>query len=89
MQEWGIIAGIIGGGSLCTAVAKYFILDSLRELKTVSVMVHSIKAHCTSFDTYIPKIKKLEDDMVVHSNKITQIQTRLEYERQSRNPATH
>lgn len=83
MIQWETVIGTVMGGSLTTAVARHFILKTLRDLDKISETVQSISAKLSVIEVRLGQLEKLEETAITHDRKITEIQSRLKYERPS------
>jgi hypothetical protein len=81
MLQLETVIGTVLGGGLTTAVARHFILKALRDLERIAETVHNISAKLSVIEVRLGQLEKLEETALSHDHKITEIQSRLKYER--------
>lgn len=81
MLQLETVIGTVLGGGLTTAVARHFILKALRDLDKISETVHQISAKLSVIEVRLGQLEKLEETTASHDRQITEIQSRLKYER--------
>lgn len=80
LQAETAIAAAFGGG-ITTAVARYFILKALNDLSEMIKQVQKIKEALSAIEVKLGQLEKLQETTISHDRKITEIQSRLKYER--------
>lgn len=79
--QWETVIGTVLGGSLTTTVARHFILKALTDLSKISEQVNGIIAKLSAIEVKLGQLERLEETATSHDRKITEIQSRLKYER--------
>lgn len=76
------LAAVLGGG-VTTAVARYFIVRALNELSEITKQLQAIREKLSVIEVKLGQLEKLQETAIAHDRKITEIQSRLKYERPS------
>lgn len=81
LVQWETVLGTVLGGSLTATVARHFILKALNDLERIAEQVHGISAKLSVIEVRLGQLEKLEETTASHDRQITEIQSRLKYER--------
>ena len=87
LQVETVIGAVLGGG-LTTVVARHFILKALRDLEKIFETVQGISAKLSVIEVRLGQLEKVEQTAASHDRQITEIQSRLKYERPIAVPRT-
>lgn len=79
--QWETLASTAVGGTLCAAIARYFIVRALDDLKEISTQIIDISLKLSAIETRLHQLDRLEETTLTHNLKIADIEGRLKYER--------
>lgn len=74
-----VLAAIVGGG-LSTAIARFFIMKALTDLKEMVTRVNQVHTALSVIEVKLGHLEKLSETTIAHDRKITEIESRLKYE---------
>lgn len=80
------IGSAIAGGTVCALIARYFILKAFEDLQKIKEHIFEIGAKLSIIEVKLGRLDKIEEKSSSHDSKITEIQSRLMYERPERRP---
>lgn len=81
MPHLETVVSTVIGGSVSAALVRHFIMKIVTGLEKLSEQVHTISAKLSVIEVRLGQLEKLEETAVSHDRKITEIQSRLKYER--------
>lgn len=75
------IVSAMAGGALCVVIARYAIMRAFSDLQKISDQITAISTKLSIVELKLGQLEKLEEKSFLLSNQITDIQSRLKYER--------